>query len=83
MAFQERIFAHFFISSEIGPREAYKKGTDLVSLSPDVAEVFPDDALVNEALRSLMKIAQHSAGLTKRSIGSRSLAAPGELSSLS
>jgi hypothetical protein len=51
--------------------EEYKKGTNLVLLSPDVASAFPDDASVNEALRGLIKIAQQSAGLTKRSTGSR------------
>jgi hypothetical protein len=49
----------------------YKKGTNLVLLSPDVAAAFPDDASVNEALRSLMKIARQSADLKKRSTGSR------------
>ncbi|MCC6324230.1 MAG: hypothetical protein DCC43_15070 [Candidatus Brocadia sp.] len=44
----------------------YKKGTNLVLLSPDVAVAFPDDASVNEALRSLMKIAQQSTGLTRQ-----------------
>ena len=44
--------------------EEYKKGTNLVLLSPDVAAAFPDDASVNEALRSLMKIARQSTGLT-------------------
>ncbi|MEW6066780.1 MAG: hypothetical protein AB1610_00560 [Nitrospirota bacterium] len=47
--------------------EEYKKGTNLVLLSPDVAAVFPDDASVNEALRSLMKVAQQTIGLSKRS----------------
>lgn len=51
--------------------ENYEKGSNLVLLNPDVAAVFPDDASVNEALRSLMKIARQSAGLTKRSNGSR------------
>lgn len=46
--------------------QEYKKGTNLVLLSPDVAKAFPDDDSVNEALRSLMKIAKQS-GLTKRS----------------
>ena len=45
----------------------YKKGTNLVLLSPDVAKAFPDDVSVNEALRSLMKIARQSTCLTKRS----------------
>jgi len=46
--------------------DEYKKGTNLVLLSPDVAEVFPDDASVNEALRSLVKIARQAKGPTKR-----------------
>jgi hypothetical protein len=49
----------------------YKKGTNLVLLSPDVAAAFPDDASVNEALRILMKIAKQSTGLTSRSRGKR------------
>ncbi|MDA8434276.1 MAG: hypothetical protein M0Z60_15130 [Nitrospiraceae bacterium] len=51
--------------------EEYKKGTNLVLLSPDVAKAFPDDDSVNEALRSLMKIARKTAGLTKASRGPR------------
>ncbi len=46
--------------------QEYKKGTNLVLLSPDVAKAFPDDDSVNEALRGLMKIAKQS-GLTKHS----------------
>ena len=38
--------------------EEYKKGTNLVLLSPDVAKVFPTEEAVNEALRSLIKVAQ-------------------------
>jgi hypothetical protein len=49
--------------------EEYKKGTNLVLLSPDVAAAFPDDVSVNEALRGLLKVAQQSIGLTKRSGG--------------
>jgi len=51
--------------------DEYKKGTNLVLLSPDVAAAFPDDASVNEALRTLMKIARKSTGLTSRSRGTR------------
>jgi hypothetical protein len=47
--------------------DEYKNGTNFVLLSPDVAKAFPDDASVNEALRSLMKIARQSTGLTRRS----------------
>ena len=47
--------------------KAYQKGTNLVLLSPDVAKVFPTEEAVNEALRSLINVAQKSTGLTKRS----------------
>ncbi len=36
----------------------YAAGTNVVVLSPDVAEVFPDSESVNEALRVLLKIAR-------------------------
>ena len=45
----------------------YKKGTNLILLSPDVAAVFPDEDSVNNALRSLMKLAQNSTVPKKRS----------------
>ena len=38
--------------------EAYRQGTNLVLLEPDVAEIFKDSATVNSALRMLAKIAQ-------------------------
>jgi uncharacterized DUF497 family protein len=34
----------------------YAAGTNLVLLSPDVAEIFPDSAAVNEALRTLVRL---------------------------
>ena len=36
----------------------YAAGTNIIVLSPDVAEVFPDSASVNETLRVLIKIAR-------------------------
>ncbi len=45
----------------------YKKGTNLVLLSPDVAKVFPTEEAVNRALRSLINVAEKTIGLTKRS----------------
>jgi hypothetical protein len=42
----------------------YRKGTNLVLLSPDVAEFFPDEKSVNSALRTLIHIAKRP---TKRS----------------
>ncbi|MBI4689139.1 MAG: hypothetical protein HY754_02550 [Nitrospirae bacterium] len=49
--------------------EEYKKGTNLILLSPDVAAAFPDEASVNEALRSLIKIARQTTGLARHSSG--------------
>ncbi len=40
---------------------AYRDGTNLVLLSPDVAKVFATDEAVNEALRSLIDLAKKSA----------------------
>ena len=47
-----------------GTRSKYYKefsaGTNLILLSPDVATVFKDDKAVNDALRSLVKLARES-----------------------
>jgi len=50
--------------------EEYCKGTNLVLLSPDVAKVFSTEEAVNEALRSLISLAEKSTGRTSRSTGS-------------
>ena len=42
------------------------RGTNIVRLDPDVAELFPDSASVNEALRLLAKLAQRQ---TERAAG--------------
>ena len=49
--------------------ESYQKGSNLVLLNPDVAKVFPTEAAVNKALKSLIDVAQKSTGLTTRSTG--------------
>lgn len=36
----------------------YRKGTNLVLLSPDVAAHFPDERSVNDALRDLIRMAK-------------------------
>ncbi len=36
----------------------YRAGTNLIHLEPDVAKVFQNDQSVNEALRSLMRLAK-------------------------
>lgn len=47
--------------------EEYSKGTNLVLLSPDVAEVFSTEEAVNEALRSLIRLAEKSTGRASQS----------------
>ena len=46
--------------------QAYRAGTNVVFLEPDIAEVFPDSASVNHALRLLVKLAK-----TKGLVGGR------------
>jgi hypothetical protein len=46
--------------------EQYRKGTNVVLLEPDVAEAFPTEDAVNEALRGILKTsraARHVGGL--------------------
>ena len=38
--------------------ERYRLGTNLVLLDPDVAQAFPNDKAVNDALRLLIQVAQ-------------------------
>ena len=47
--------------------ENYRKGTNIVLLSPDVAAAFPDDDSVNNSLSGLLEVAQQSIGLANRS----------------
>lgn len=47
-----------------------RESSNIVVLKPEVAQAFPNGDAVNNALLSLIKIAQKSAGLTKRSTGS-------------
>ena len=40
--------------------QRYAAGSNIVVLSPDLAEVFPDSESVDEALRALVKVARKS-----------------------
>lgn len=40
--------------------ERFKSGSNIVILSPDVAEIFHDSESVNEALRTLIKLTRHN-----------------------
>ena len=46
--------------------ETYKEGHNIVLLKPEVAKAFPSEDAVNEALLSLIKIAQASTDQTRR-----------------
>lgn len=48
-------------------RRLLKEGTNVVVLEPDVAKAFRDSTAVNEALRSLLKVARSSRRLITRS----------------
>jgi hypothetical protein len=45
--------------------QRYAQSTNIVILTPDVAEVFPDSESVNEALRILIKIANQQKNITQ------------------
>ncbi|MFH0822553.1 MAG: hypothetical protein V2B18_07355 [Pseudomonadota bacterium] len=46
--------------------ESYRSRTNLVLLSPDVAAAFPTEQDVNDALRSLIRLAERSVRSGKR-----------------
>jgi hypothetical protein len=56
--------------------ERLERSTNVVVLDPEVAEVFPNAASVNDALRSLAQIAKR-AGATRGSRAGRGPAPPG------
>ena len=45
--------------------EAYKAGTNVILLEPDVAKVFPDSAAVNRVLRLLLTLAKDNVSANK------------------
>jgi hypothetical protein len=49
----------------------YMKGTNLVLLRPEIAKAFPTSDAVNEALQSLINVANRTANLTTRSTRTR------------
>ncbi len=52
-------------------RRLLKEGANVVVLEPDVAKAFRDSTAVNDALRSLLKVARSSQRLTTRSSRTR------------
>ena len=47
-----------------------RESSNIVVLKPEVAQVFPNEEAVNDALLSLIELAQKTTRLTKRSTGS-------------
>ncbi len=67
--------AEYDFDFSVGERGRYykrllKEGSNIVVLEPDIAEMFPNSAAVNNALRSLLDIVR-SSHLTRRSTGTR------------
>ena len=46
--------------------KAYRAGTNVVFLDPDIAAVFPDSASVNQALRVLVRLAKTKGAVSSR-----------------
>jgi hypothetical protein len=49
--------------------EEFKKGSNLVLLTPELSKIFPTNEAVNTALSSLVVVARSATGLTSRSSG--------------
>jgi hypothetical protein len=60
---QDDLRAEYDFSAGVRGRhhEAYRKGTNVILLDPDVAEVFKDSEAVNTALRLLLNLAREQA----------------------
>jgi hypothetical protein len=43
--------------------QRFREGTNIVILTPEVAEMFPDSAAVNDALMALVRIARRKPAL--------------------
>ncbi len=68
----EEMREHYDFSGGVRGKYAarYAEGANVVVLAPDVAEVFPDSAAVNEALRTLVRLSgrtlRHKPGKKRR-----------------
>ena len=49
--------------------EEFKKGSNLILLTPELSKIFPTNEAVNSALNSLVGVARSVKGLTSRSSG--------------
>ncbi len=46
--------------------ERYQEGCNIIVLDPDVSDMFPDSASVNQALRALAQIIREQAKISKK-----------------
>jgi hypothetical protein len=49
--------------------EEFKKGSNLILLTPELSKIFPTNEAVNTALSSLVVVARSATGLTSRTSG--------------
>ena len=65
---KEEILAEYDFTKGVRGKytQEFQQGTNIVVLSPDVAEVFTDSEAVNEALRMLIQIARREKNATIR-----------------
>lgn len=54
----------------------FKKGSNLVLLTPELSKIFPNNEAVNAALNSLVEVARSASSLTRRSTRTRAKTAP-------
>jgi hypothetical protein len=55
----------------------FRKGSNLVLLTPELSKIFPTNEAVNAALSSLVGVARSATGSTRRSTRTRAKAAGG------
>lgn len=53
----------------------FKKGSNLVLLTPELSKISPSNEAVNAALNSLVEVARSASGITRRSTRTRAKAA--------
>ena len=58
----------------------FKKGSNLVLLTPELSKVFPTNEAVNAALSSLVDVARSVTSLTRRSTRTRAIKPPAPVS---
>jgi len=58
-------------------RRLLEEGSNVIILDPDLVRTFHDSASINKALRSLLELTRSTNHLTRRSIGSLKIQAPG------